>query len=378
MASASGTITMTNIERVAPDGTGTLDVSVSVSNLSEDSTIDGKGLRCYPALWNAHEHLDFNLFPHMGSPPYNSAYDWGLEITEHKRSPLIDRVMRVPDRVRYFWGALKNILSATPFVLHHGETPRFLFKKYFPITVVPEHSSPHSLRFEKHLKEKFSDGQLRTIHVAEGTDREAHGELRRLNEMGYLDDRTGIVHGVGLRQSDISLLEETGSPLIWCPSSNEFLFQKHAPIGLIQRAGIPVMLGTDSTLTGSNGLLEELHIAAAQLDDPQFLFDSAVQTLRAWTYNALPEIPESLFVVKSKSGDPFKDFVSLERADILMLVHGDQLLVVDDSVDIPRPTIRTCLTVDGAKKHVAGEWAPYIHTIVNALGEEFTPGISVC
>ena len=100
MASALSTLTLHGIERVAMQGSGILDYACNVSNLQEDATLDASDFRMYPALWNAHEHLDFNLFPRLGNPPYANAYEWGLEITQGRRNPVIDKVLRVPQRVR--------------------------------------------------------------------------------------------------------------------------------------------------------------------------------------------------------------------------------------------------------------------------------------
>jgi cytosine/adenosine deaminase-related metal-dependent hydrolase len=48
--------------------------------------------------------------------------------------------------------------------------------------------------------------------------------------------------------------------VVWCPSSNRFLFAQTAPAELLA-PGIDVLLGSDSLLTADGSLLRELHVA---------------------------------------------------------------------------------------------------------------------
>src|SRR3989337_2470746 len=69
-----------------------------------------------------------------------------------------------------------------------------------------------------------------------------------------------MVHGVGLSPEDCLAIAEAGAGLVWCPGSNMFLFNQTAPIESMP-ANLPVALGTDSTLTGSASLFDELREA---------------------------------------------------------------------------------------------------------------------
>jgi cytosine/adenosine deaminase-related metal-dependent hydrolase len=114
------------------------------------------------------------------------------------------------------------------------------------------------------------------IHLAEGIDARARGELAQLSSLGCLGANTVIVHGVGLSQADLDLMAEHGAGLIWCPASNLFMFGQTAPIERLiggsaisqervgrERAGVTqaLALGSDSRLTGSQDLLAELQVA---------------------------------------------------------------------------------------------------------------------
>jgi cytosine/adenosine deaminase-related metal-dependent hydrolase len=100
------------------------------------------------------------------------------------------------------------------------------------------------------------------IHLAEGVDETARGEIDMLDAIGALGPGTMIVHGVGLDANGRRLLSERGAGLVWCPRSNHFLFGTTAAVEEIP-AGAPIALGTDSTMTGSVTMLDEVRFAAS-------------------------------------------------------------------------------------------------------------------
>ena len=50
---------------------------------------------CMPGLINAHDHLEFNLFPRLGRGPYPNAGEWARDIYHPDRSPIREQ-LRVP------------------------------------------------------------------------------------------------------------------------------------------------------------------------------------------------------------------------------------------------------------------------------------------
>src|SRR5690606_40082575 len=63
-------------------------------------------------------------------------------------------------------------------------------------------------------------------------------------------------------------LRAAGAAVVWCPTSNAFLYGRTAPPELLAE-GVDVLLGSDSLLTGDGTLLDELRAARALglLDD---------------------------------------------------------------------------------------------------------------
>jgi ubiquinone/menaquinone biosynthesis C-methylase UbiE len=52
----------------------------SMQSGSSESTVDLSGFLLLPGLINAHDHLDFSLFPNIGDGPYRSAGEWAHDI----------------------------------------------------------------------------------------------------------------------------------------------------------------------------------------------------------------------------------------------------------------------------------------------------------
>jgi cytosine/adenosine deaminase-related metal-dependent hydrolase len=103
------------------------------------------------------------------------------------------------------------------------------------------------------------------LHLAEGVDAEAMDELPRLDDAGALAENTVLVHGVAIDRVGWKLVAARGASAVWCPASNLALFG--ATMDIRQAlAALPgrVALGTDSRLSGSRDLLDELQIASRE------------------------------------------------------------------------------------------------------------------
>jgi cytosine/adenosine deaminase-related metal-dependent hydrolase len=224
--------------------------------------LDLSGHVVLPGLINAHDHLEFNLFPRLGRGPYPNAGEWARAIHHPSRSPVREH-LRVPMPVRLWWGALKNLLSGVTTVCHHNPYHPDVFTADFPVRVVRRFAWAHSLEFEPDPALRFRKSSADVpfvIHCAEGTDAAARREVAALDALGALSTRTAIVHGVGINARSLELLRSRGAALIWCPTSNLNLFGRTVPRSVL-RSGIPLALATDSALSAHADLLDELAVA---------------------------------------------------------------------------------------------------------------------
>jgi cytosine/adenosine deaminase-related metal-dependent hydrolase len=219
-----------------------------------------------PGLINAHDHLEFNLFPKLGSGPYRNAAEWARDIHHPEQSPVREH-LRVPKPVRLWWGALKNLLSGVTTVCHHNPWEPDVFGPDFPVRVVRRIAWAHSLAFEPSVGERVRKAPSTwpfLIHCGEGTDASSRREVEALDAAGALDSRTAIVHGVGLTPAGIELLRRRGAAVIWCPTSNLGMLGRTVSRTVL-RSGLPIALATDSALSAPVDLLDELAVARRYL-----------------------------------------------------------------------------------------------------------------
>jgi cytosine/adenosine deaminase-related metal-dependent hydrolase len=244
-----------------------------------DVVIDGAEAVVLPGLVNAHEHLELN---HYGRLKYRDRYENASAWIDDMRprltaDPAIRGARAHPLGERLFIGALKNLLAGVTTVAHHNPFYAEL-RRTMPIRIVRRYGWAHSFQLERQPAgargEPGGDVAVRSratppdapfmLHLAEGVDEAAGGELPRLEALGCLKPNTVIVHGVAIDQTGWSRVAAAGAGMVWCPSSNAFLFDRTAPVRELldlNGSGPRIALGTDSRITGSRDLLDELRAA---------------------------------------------------------------------------------------------------------------------
>jgi cytosine/adenosine deaminase-related metal-dependent hydrolase len=235
--------------------------------------LDLRGCLLLPGLINAHDHLEFNLFPRLGDRLYRNAREWATDIYRPAQSPVREH-LAVPRPVRPYWGGLRNLLSGVTTVAHHNPFEEAVFDARFPVRVMRRFAWAHSLDFSPDLAARYQDASPDwpfIVHAAEGADAEAAGEIARLDELGVLGPRTVLVHALALESPKISLLRERRCSIVWCPGSNLSLYGRTLSRQILE-SGIPIALATDSALTFSGDLADELRTACALGVDPERLY----------------------------------------------------------------------------------------------------------
>jgi len=303
-----------------------------------DHVVDVQGRAVYPGLINAHDHLELNHYPRSKFRPiYASAHDWGEDFLPRLAEPPYADLRKLPLRKALRIGAEKNRAAGVTTVAHHNPPHRELFRRTFPIQVVRRYGWAHSLHFTP--PDQVVQAFRRTppqapfmIHVAEGTDSRAAGELAQLDRLGALAAHTLIVHGVGLRAADRARMLEVGAGLVWCPSTNRYLLGQTAQVADFAAAG-RLALGSDSRLTADGDLLDELRAAAATGQiGPEALFRAVTTDAAALLHlpdrGALqPGLRADCFVADIPEGDPYAALLTLTPSQIGAVYVGGRLTV---------------------------------------------------
>jgi cytosine/adenosine deaminase-related metal-dependent hydrolase len=273
------------IRRFMPTSSEGMEVESDASSGSIQ-TVDLKGYLAFPGLINAHDHLEFNLFPRLGNGPYPNSEDWARDIYRPDIPP-VRQHLAVPKEVRLWWGGVKNLLCGVTTVCHHNPYCEEVFDGNFPVQVARRYGWAHSLAFPERLEEAFRHTPLDApflIHLGEGTDARSEREIVVLDRLGMLERKTVVIHGVGMSTSGHRLLRERSAALVWCPTSNGFTLGKTLDWQIL-RSAPRVALGSDSALTAEGDLLDEIRAAAGLAGSSRELLysmvtDRAAQILR--------------------------------------------------------------------------------------------------
>lgn len=220
--------------------------------------VDLTGYLMLPGLINAHDHLEFNLFPQLGTRRYRNAREWAHDVYRPEQEPV--RSHRAVHRAaRLQWGAIKNLLSGVTTVAHHNPyEPEF--GEAFPVRVPQRYGWAHSLNFSPDLLDRFLGTPAAwpfIVHAAEGTDDASRNELERLDRMGILTGRTIVVHALAATPNDWQRMAARGTAAVWCPTSNLSLYGATIPREAFT-SGVLLALGTDSALSAETTLAGEI------------------------------------------------------------------------------------------------------------------------
>ncbi len=313
--------------------------------------IDLHGCLILPGLINAHDHLEFNLFPRLGRGPYPNAGAWARDIHHPDRSPVREH-LRVPKAARLRWGAVKNLLSGVTTVCHHNPYHPRVFSRDFAVRVPSRYGWAHSLGFSPDLADRFrhTPGAWPfVLHLGEAVDTEGADEIRRLDRLGALDHRTVLVHAVALGKRGLLLAAGKGASIVWCPSSNIFILGRTLDRESLE-CGIPVALGTDSALTGTGDLLAELRFAertggapAGRLYRMVTEHAAGIMRLGQGEGTVVRGGAADLLVIRDGGWSPAASLLRLQTAEMeMVLVRGEvKLASTEFSEQLPAVVRRT-------------------------------------
>ena len=315
---------------------------------SNHSTIDSTDCIAYPPFINSHDHLIGNWYPRNGeNRPYPNTDIW---VHEMKFAPTyLERnkvwvndgsfsLMEGTAPLLVSLGIYKNICSGCGLVQDHASLQKKEYYEQFPIRVLKEYRQCHSISIgnwwgDKSPEEEMAEtkGKMPFIlHLAEGTDERAYKDFTELKKRNLLKANTLMIHGIALTKKEIEECAEIGASVCWCPESNEFLIGRSIDVPFCLEKGMKVVLGTDSTQSGSLNLIAEIkkghemfpHIPMKEIY--KMISTTPQKTLFLdGHYGRSKEQTQDILLIKKKSEDPFNNLLEIDFHDIeFFLYHG--------------------------------------------------------
>ncbi len=365
--------------------------------LKDDSNLTIENAIAYPAFINSHDHLVGNWYPRTGdNRPYVSSDIW---IEDMKNSPAYKERNKVWINDGKFdlckgnaylltsLGIYKNIFSGCNVVQDHISRQVDKYYESFPIFVIKDYTQCHSLSVGNWWGDKTAEEEMEEsggkmpfiLHLAEGTDDKAKSDFANLKKRGLLKHNTVMVHAIALTEDDIKETAESGASICWCPESNRFLIGRSIDIPTCLKYGVNVLLGTDSTQSGSINFFYE--IRAAHNMFPQIplsvIFDMFTKNAKKAMFlsddfgSLNREQNGNVLILKKKDEDVFKNLLFVEPEDIILQLFNGKPVFGDlkylDKFAVNMDDYFT-FEINGLKKFVIGHPEKTIETIDYYLG----------
>lgn len=365
---------------------GRLDVRPAPTGALPSTAIDLTGHLMLPGLINSHDHLEFALFPKLGKGNYRNFSQWATDVHHPECSPIREH-RAVPKATRLWWGGIRNLLAGVTTVCHHNPYQAEVFEDGFPVRVHREFGWAHSLAVDSDVAGKYRDtppDQAFILHLAEGLDLRTAEEIFSLSRAGALGDKTVIVHGLALDERGWSILKSSDAALIWCPTSNQFLFGKTHTASAIKDAS-HVALGSDSPLTAQGDLLDELRFACKTVGvPPEDLYSqvtsqaAGILRLRRGQGSIRVGAVADLIAVRDTGLTPADTLAACSYCDIELVVIGGNVQLASSRLFESLPHALTdgleCLDVDGNVRWVRAPVGRLSSEAMAVLGSDLRVG----
>lgn len=235
-----------------------------------------------PGLINPHDHITFSLSQPQGhgTERYDHRHEWrrGLDgATEIDTYPGSNNSTEgvLYGELRMLFGAATSVSgsgSASGLLrnLDRGEDTEGLAGVDVDYATFPLGDSDGTLLSDgcdyPFIESEAALGApIYMPHVAEGINDEANNEFTCLSGAPGNDliaPNTAVIHGIGVRPSNIAQMADVGAKLVWSPRSNIDLYGVTADVLTYHHQGVGIALGTDWSASGSMNVMRELSCAA--------------------------------------------------------------------------------------------------------------------
>ncbi len=305
-----------------------------IKGQGNSNIINFKDALAFPGLFNAHDHLEFNLFPRLSSKIYRDYLEWGNDI--HRLYSIeINTTLNIPIDLRMKFGMIKNLFNGITSVIHHGSNS--IRKSDQIINVFGSYNYLHSVSLEKNWRIKLNMRSNKLpfiIHLGEGSGETIENEINKLFKWNLFKRKIIAVHGISINAN----LADKLAALIWCPDSNLFLYNKTANIIELKNK-IPILFGSDSNLTSDPNFWNHIRIARQfnALNDEELINSMTSLPGELLNVKGIGKIKNGyqadIVVVKKKSENNYDAFFNVNPEDILIIIRSGKIILFDESLE---------------------------------------------
>jgi len=236
-----------------------------------------------PGLINLHDHLGYaNNAPN--STPSTERYDdraqWRLGLDGHTKLDYAGSASSsvvLAQELRMLLSGVTSIAGGAgqPGLVRNLDVPGLsegllvgqIDSDTFPLadTNGVGHTSDCSYQKTRATSAQIKKTSAYLPHLAEGIDPIAQNELicSERGDYDLLGPKSAVVHAVAISAPEAEAIAAARSWVIWSPRSNLSLYGNTAPVTLLKRMGVGLVLGSDWLLSGSMNLGRELSCARA-------------------------------------------------------------------------------------------------------------------
>ncbi|HET6540434.1 MAG TPA: hypothetical protein VFG46_08115 [Chryseolinea sp.] len=309
----------------------------------------------FPGLVNAHDHLEFNLFPFLANRRYTNYKEWSSDIHINNKNE-IAAVLQIPIELRIKWGILKNLISGVTCIVHHGKHHELIRSLGYPVHLTYQYI--HAIDTEPYwrLKLLLPLKEDIMIHVGEGVSAESEQEIDKILKWNLVHRKLLGIHAICMNEQQSKKFKS----VVWCPDSNLRLYGKTARVDLLKKH-TKILFGTDSALSASSNIWEHLRSAKSlNLLSPEEILDCLIKQ----PGNVLHEISDQGIVVAKKKNEKLLDsFFDLNPEDLLLVVVNNKVTLIDQSILDGLTEGYTLVKVGNSKKWIESSLASVIHEL---------------
>jgi cytosine/adenosine deaminase-related metal-dependent hydrolase len=328
----------------------------------------------FPGFIDAHNHVAYNVLPRWNPPKiYTNRKQWQASSSYKQHKIPYDQNKGALSCEMIKYGEIKALMSGVTTI--QGTAPsktcvRMLIRNaenHNELGTTESHIRtyvPDLARFEGPVD--WTKTKSFVVHLGEGNDEKSRAEFDTLKSKGLLTAQTAIIHGTAFGEAEFSDMAAVGAKLIWSPQSNLALYDKTTNIKIAYEKHVPISVGVDWNLSGSNSMLDELRVAAAinasdfesTIPESEWVKTVTVNPAKALALDDFigrlaAGLKADITILKERDTDFNKSVLASRLEDVEMVWVGGELLYGNSTaLNKLKPGVCEPITVHGSRKRI--------------------------